>query len=83
MLWDVDKGSRERLKTPLLSPCHHCVACGDIGWGSSSMLDEDDVSDIGGLAQWQRHIMNRVSGDCGEAIADLGCYSQILLREKN
>lgn len=47
------------------------------------MLDEDDVSDIGGLAHWRGHIKNRVSGDCGEDIADLGCYSQILLWEKN
>lgn len=79
----MDDVSRERLQTPPLSPGHHCVACGDTGWSSSSMLDEDDVSDIGGLAHWRGHIKNRVSGDCGEDIADLGCYSQILLWEKN
>ena len=46
-------------------------------------LDEDDVSDMWGLAEWQGRIMNGVSGDRGEAIAELGCYFQIILLEKN
>lgn len=70
------------MQTLLLSPSSsRCLECGDTDRDSSSVLDEDDVSDIRGLAE-EGTLMNGVFGDHGEAITDLVCYFQILLLRK-